>query len=148
MPDSIINSIIIFLVFEFILFFQFYSRKSGRVAVYSAWYAWVIDILAMLSGGAIMFFSLYLFYTPEVFTVPVSKILFIIFFILGSWQFMIHFVKLIIRKIYFSSLKKEIKNNVGDNKKEFEKIYYQNVENYFKDIKDDGEINMSFLKKK
>lgn len=86
------------LIFEIVLFYVFYNHYSGRKAVYSAWYAWIIDTLAIFSGISIMFLAYYSLYNPKIFTIQIPKSLFILVFIFGSWQFGIHFVKLIIRQ--------------------------------------------------
>lgn len=132
-----------FLILELVLFHGFYSRRTGRVAVYTAWYAWIIDVLAMFSGVSIMGLSLVCLYNPWIFNLPVPGYLFITLFIFGSWQFGIHFVKLIIRSAKEIIKKRKFKKANEESLKDFEAEYNRSVENYFKDLKDDGGINNS-----
>ena len=85
------------LVAEVFAFYYFYSHGAGVHAVYFAWYAWIIDVLAILSGCIIMSTAIFAERTPYFFSesVPDSFIVFI--FIVGSWQASIHAVKLYLR---------------------------------------------------
>lgn len=131
-----------FLLFELFLFNGFYRRREGRRAVYTAWYAWIIDVAAMFSGMAIMFVSLVCLYYPSIFTITVPRYLFYTLFIVGSWQFAIHAVKLVIRntKVILNKrrMKKEMRNKINlekfSNIKKFEEEYNKEVEEYYKNL--------------
>jgi len=136
--------IIVFLIVELILFHSFYSRRNGQKAVYTAWYAWIIDLLAMFSGVSIMGLSLICLYNPWIFNVEVPEYIFILLFIFGSWQFGIHFVKLIIRNIKIFIKDKKDKKLKRESLEKFGKEYSELVENYYADISDgkvDGRID-------
>lgn len=85
------------LLIELVVFFAFYNRPDGRKAVYTSWYAWIIDVLAIFSGSTIMFWSVYSLHNPHLFTVALPAWIFWIGFLIGSWQAGIHLVKLVIR---------------------------------------------------
>ncbi|HWO07485.1 MAG TPA: hypothetical protein VNM40_02780 [Candidatus Paceibacterota bacterium] len=93
---AILRFLVIFAI-ELAIFFFFYNRPEGRKAVYFSWYAGIIDVLAIFSGGAIMFWSAYALYHPELFTIHVPEWLFWLGFLIGSWQAGIHIIKLVIR---------------------------------------------------
>jgi len=97
MPGSTAFIFVAFLVVQLIAFFAFYRHPYGRRAVYDAWYAWIIDVLAIVSGTVIMFVSVYALYNPWIFTIPIPDITFFATFIVGSWQACIHAVKWFIR---------------------------------------------------
>ncbi len=90
-------TLILFLTIQTFVFYKFYTKRAGKKAVYHAWYAWIIDAGAIISGLSIMLFSLYLLNSPWIFTIEVPKIIFYFFTLLGSWQFGIHLTKFIIR---------------------------------------------------
>jgi hypothetical protein len=85
------------LIFEVAVFYYFYSHGSGASAVYFAWYAWIIDVLAILSGCVIMAIAVFAAHTPYFFTEDVPRDFTILIFIMGSWQASIHSVKLYLR---------------------------------------------------
>src|SRR5438270_918220 len=85
------------LIFEVTVFYYFYSHGSGVHAVYFAWYAWIIDVLAVLSGCIIMAIAVFATHTPYFFTESVPHDFTILVFIMGSWQASIHAVKLYLR---------------------------------------------------
>lgn len=85
------------LVVELVTFFFFYNHPHGRRAVYFAWYASVIDVLAIVSGSVIMGLTIFAMHHPSLFTFRVPDYIFLLVFIVGSWQAAIHFVKLCIR---------------------------------------------------
>lgn len=87
------------LAMQLIGFFLFYNHPHGRHAVYHAWYASVIDTLAILSGSSIMAASVYALEHPELFTIDVPAWILWATFVIGSWQAAIHAVKLVIRQI-------------------------------------------------
>lgn len=135
--------ILLFLIFELTIFYIFYSNKVGRLTIYKTWYAWIIDVLAMFSGVSIMVLALVSLYNPWIFTLSVPKYLFVTLFIFGSWQFGIHIVKLMIRSATAIIKKRNLKKAGEENLKEFSEEYEIARENYFEDIKDDGERNQS-----
>ena len=75
-------------------------------AVYFAWYAWIIDILAILSGCIIMSTAIFSVHYPFFFrdTVPFLFVVFI--YVVGSWQASIHAVKLYLRTFDRERVKK------------------------------------------
>ena len=85
------------LIFEVAVFYYFYSHGSGASAVYFAWYAWIIDILAILSGCIVMSIAIFAANTPYFFTESIPQDFTILIFIMGSWQASIHAVKLYLR---------------------------------------------------
>jgi hypothetical protein len=89
--------LVIYFVFQFIVFFKFYLRREGKKAIYRAWYANIIDIFAMLSGLIIMTLATITIYNTWIFNVYIPVIVFYTFFILGSWQFSIHCIKMLLR---------------------------------------------------
>lgn len=89
--------LIIYFFIQLFAFYLFYKSKDGQKAIYDTWYDWIIDIAAILSGFSIMTFSIILLYNPWIFAIPVSSKIFYFLFILGSWQFSIHLLKLLIR---------------------------------------------------
>jgi hypothetical protein len=93
-PDWIFALI---LIFEVSVFYYFYSHGSGVSAVYFTWYAWIIDVLAILSGCIIMAVAIFADNTPYFFTEDVPRDFTILIFIMGSWQASIHAVKLYLR---------------------------------------------------
>lgn len=100
MPFLIVQSIIRFLAIfavQLVAFFFFYSHPHGRHAVYEAWYAWIIDLLAILSGAVIMGLSIYALHNPWIFNIDIPAWVFWITFIVGGWQAAIHAVKWFIR---------------------------------------------------
>lgn len=97
MPFFALLRFVFVLVVQLIAFFFFYSHPHGRHAVYDAWYAWIIDLLAIVSGGIIMGLSVYVLYNPWVFTIDIPGWIFWITFIVGGWQAAIHAVKWFIR---------------------------------------------------
>ena len=121
-----------FLVVELVLFYGFYSRRQGKKAVYTAWYAWIIDLLAIFSGISLMTLSILCIYNSWVFNIQVPTILFVLLFIFGSWQFGIHFVKLIIRNFRMKRVRKEYEHKHHSHN--FEKEYNQEVQEYYKNI--------------
>lgn len=88
---------LVVLILQIVAFFFFYNHPHGRHAVYEAWYAWIIDLLAILSGTAIMAAAIYAYYNPGLFTFTVPTWVFWITFIIGGWQASIHAVKWLIR---------------------------------------------------
>lgn len=82
---------------QLVAFFFFYNHPHGRKAVYEAWYAWIIDLLAVASGGTIMALSVYTLHHPEIFTIDIPIWIFWATFIIGGWQAAIHLVKWVIR---------------------------------------------------
>lgn len=84
-------------ILQLIAFFFFYNHPHGRHAVYDAWYAWIIDALAILSGTVIMMLSIYCIYNPWIFNITIPSWVFWITFIIGGWQAGIHAVKWVIR---------------------------------------------------
>jgi hypothetical protein len=85
------------LIVEVAFFYYFYSRSDGAQAVYFAWYAWIIDVLAIMSGCVIMSMAIFAERTPYFFTDSVPPLFIIFIFIVGSWQASIHAVKLYLR---------------------------------------------------
>jgi predicted HicB family RNase H-like nuclease len=85
-------------------------------------------------------------YNPWIFNVEVPSALFIILFIFGSWQFGIHFVKMIIRSAKKVIEKVKYKTASQESLKDFEKEYKQAVKDYLEDVSDDGERNQSIKK--
>lgn len=133
-----------FIIIELVLFHAFYSRRAGKKAVYTAWYAWIIDTLAMFSGVTIMGLSLFCIYNPWIFQFPVPQSIFILLFVFGSWQFGIHLVKWIIRATRNQIEKRKKKKDFETmSRDEFEKIYGTEVKTYFQDVADDGKVNNS-----
>lgn len=101
MPDMpflllVLRFVGIFLL-QLLAFFFFYNHPHGRRAVYDAWYAWIIDLLAIASGGTIMALSVYCIDNPWIFNVDIPQWVFWITFVIGGWQAAIHVVKWIIR---------------------------------------------------
>lgn len=88
--------IVVFLV-QLVAFFFFYNHPHGRHAVYETWYAWIIDLLAILSGVVIMGLSFYALHNPWIFTIDIPERVFWVTFIVGGWQAAIHIVKWFIR---------------------------------------------------
>ncbi len=100
MPLIILQSIARFLaifLIQFVAFFLFYNHPVGRAAVYVAWYAWIIDLLAIVSGITLMTLSVYLLHNPWIFTIKIPSWVFLITFTIGAWQASIHAVKWLIR---------------------------------------------------
>jgi hypothetical protein len=99
MPPMLLSilRIAIILAFEIAAFFFFYNRPDGRKAVYFSWYAWIIDALAILSGGSIIAATIYALHNPQLFNFVIPTWVFVIAIIIGSWQATIHFVKILIR---------------------------------------------------
>lgn len=85
------------LVVEVFFFYYFYSRSDGAQAVYFAWYAWIIDVLAILSGCIIMSMAIFAERNPYFFTETVPAAFIFYVFIVGSWQASIHAVKMYLR---------------------------------------------------
>jgi hypothetical protein len=103
MTESVLTlCFIALLATQLAVFSFFYNRPDGRRAVYRAWYAWTIDLLAISSGVTIMTLSIYLLHSPWIFAVDVPWFVFLVMFVIGSWKFSIHAVKWYIRQ----SLKK------------------------------------------
>jgi len=84
-------------VIQLVAFFFFYNHPHGRRAIYDAWYAWMIDALAIISGATIMTLSAYALYNPWVFTINIPSAVFWLTFIVGGWQAAIHAVKWFLR---------------------------------------------------
>jgi hypothetical protein len=85
------------LIFEVAVFYYFYSHGAGVSAVYFAWYAWIIDLLAILSGCIVMAIAVFSANTPYFFAATVPDDFVTLVFIMGSWQASIHAVKLYLR---------------------------------------------------
>jgi hypothetical protein len=85
------------LVAEVFIFYYFYSHGSGVRAVYFTWYAWIIDVLAILSGCIIMSMAIFSVRYPYFFSDSVPFLFVVFIFITGSWQASIHAVKLYLR---------------------------------------------------
>ncbi len=100
MPVLIALRFIAIVLVQLVAFFFFYKHPAGRHAVYTAWYAWIIDLLAILSGVTIMYVSAYVMYNPWIFTIEIPSYVFWATFIIGGWQASIHAVKWFIR--YFN----------------------------------------------
>ena len=86
----ILSTAIIIISFFYSLFF--YSSQEGLKSVYIASYDWKIDFLAILSGAYIISIAVYIYYKKKIKLIP-----FLILFIIGSAQAMMHFAKWIIR---------------------------------------------------
>ena len=82
---------------EMVAMHFFYSSEHGKKAVYVAWYAWIIDLLAIMSGISIMTLAVFSKHHPALFAVQVPNLLFLVLFMLGSWQTSIHSIKWITR---------------------------------------------------
>lgn len=78
---------------EFFVYFSMYRSKHGRTAVYRSPLAWILDALAIFSGGTIAISAMYVITHPHVFAVTIHPILFWLFFLLGSSQAMMHVIK-------------------------------------------------------
>lgn len=81
-------------------FYRFYRHPHGQPAVYAAPYAWIIDLLAIAGGGAIMYIGAYAIVNPDIFTLDVHDGLLWAMFFVGSWQAGIHGVKWLIRYLH------------------------------------------------
>lgn len=97
MPVLAFLRFVVIVAVQLAAFFFFYNHPHGRRAVYEAWYAWIIDCLAILSGATIMWLSIYALYHPELFTIDIPNWIFVIVFVIGGWQASIHAVKWFIR---------------------------------------------------
>lgn len=97
MPLIALLRFVFVLVVQIIAFFFFYNHPYGRHAVYDTWYAWIIDALAIMSGGVIMALSIYAITNPWIFTIDVPGWIFWFTFIVGGWQAAIHLVKWVVR---------------------------------------------------
>lgn len=97
MPLLALLRFVFILVVQLVAFFFFYNQPYGRHAVYDAWYAWIIDLLAIVSGSVIMLLSVYALYNPWIFTIDIPDWTFWVTFIIGGWQAAIHLVKWVIR---------------------------------------------------
>lgn len=93
----VIARFVIIFALQVVAFFFFYNHPHGRKAVYEAWYAWIIDLFAIVSGATIMALSIYTLHHPELFTIDIPNWIFWVTFIIGGWQAAIHLVKWIIR---------------------------------------------------
>lgn len=93
----VIGRFFLVLLAHIVVFFFFYNHPHGQYAVYDAWYAWLIDLLAILSGTFIMAATIYAYYNPWLFTFQVPSWVFWVTFIIGAWQASIHAVKWFIR---------------------------------------------------
>jgi hypothetical protein len=82
---------------EFVVYFAMYRSKHGRPAVYRSRFAWVLDALAIFSGGTIAVAAGYAIANPHIFAVTVHPALFWLFFLLGTSQAMMHAIKWWIR---------------------------------------------------
>ncbi len=85
------------IVVQLVAFFFFYNHPHGRRAVYRTWYAWIIDVLAIMSGIIIMGLSVYALHNPWIFNITVPDAAFWTTFVVGGWQASIHAVKWVIR---------------------------------------------------
>ena len=81
------------IVAEFLLYSAVYRSKYGSPAVYRSRYAWVLDVLAIFSGSCVSIGALYVLFHPQIFAVTIHPLVFWGFFILGSSQAMMHFIK-------------------------------------------------------
>jgi len=82
---------------EFVVYYAMYRSKHGRPAVYRSRFAWVLDSLAIFSGGTIATAAGYAIAHPELFAVSVHPLVFWLFFLLGTSQAMMHVIKWEIR---------------------------------------------------
>ena len=85
---------------EFLIYSYMYRSKHGRPAVYRSPYAWVLDALAIFSGGTIAVAAMYAILHPELFAVTIHPLLFWLFFFLGSSQAIMHIIKWGIRVFF------------------------------------------------
>lgn len=99
MPLIAVLRFVFILLMQLVVFFFFYNHPHGRHAVYDAWYAWIIDSLAIASGGVIMALSIYVLNNPWIFTIDIPDWTFWVTFIIGGWQAGIHAVKWFIRSM-------------------------------------------------
>jgi|GEM_PF-6862823 len=99
MPFLVLLRFIVVFVAQIAAFFFFYKQPYGQYAVYDAWYAWLIDLLAILSGMFIMGATIYAYLNPWIFTFTVPPWIFWVTFIVGGWQAGIHIVKWVIRTL-------------------------------------------------
>ncbi len=89
--------LIIYFFIQLFIFYLFYKSKDGKKAIYDTWYDWIIDLGAILSGFSLMVLSIFLLKNPWVFSIDISPKVFYVLFVIGSWQFSIHLLKLLIR---------------------------------------------------
>ena len=95
MPTFVIAAVrfVTVIAAEFILYSAVYRSKYGSPAVYRSRYAWVLDVLAIFSGSCVSIGALYALFHPTIFTAPIHPLLFWGFFVLGSSQALMHFIK-------------------------------------------------------
>lgn len=82
---------------EFLVYFAMYRSKYGRAAVYRSPFAWILDALAIFSGGTIATAAMYAITHPHIFAVTVHPLMLWLFFLLGSSQAVMHVIKWWIR---------------------------------------------------
>ena len=83
---------------EAVAFFYFYSH-AGAAAIYRTWYAWIIDLLAIMSGSTIMLAAVLAHNHPELFNFEIPRWAIFGVYMLGGWQALIHSVKWYLRDI-------------------------------------------------
>ncbi|MBI5469781.1 hypothetical protein HY968_00455 [Candidatus Kaiserbacteria bacterium] len=87
------------LVGELVGFYFFYRSEHGYKAIYITWFAWMIDLLGIVSGTIIMSLSIFVEHHPTFFNFNIPTPLILLLFIQGSWQVSIHAVKWVLRNM-------------------------------------------------
>jgi hypothetical protein len=96
----------VLLIVEVTAFYYFYSHGAGVHAIYFTWFAWIIDVLAILSGCVIMSIAIFTEKNPYFFSGSVPFEFILAIYVTGSWQASIHAVKLYLRLFDHQRVKK------------------------------------------
>lgn len=104
MPGTILIYFLPILFLQLLVAYKIYSTTLLSTVHYH-WYAWVIDIFAILNGIFLMGISFWGFENTQtlsgIFQVDLNNILYYLFFFyfyfIGSWFMCIHLSKIIIR---------------------------------------------------
>ncbi|MEN9413349.1 MAG: hypothetical protein RLZZ342_436 [Candidatus Parcubacteria bacterium] len=83
----------VILLTESSLYYVVYRSHIGRAAVYRSPYAWILDVLAIISGVSVAGAALFFLSDDSLLRAELSPLIFWWFFIIGSSQALMHIIK-------------------------------------------------------
>jgi hypothetical protein len=89
--------IVAILFIESIIYYRVYRSHFGRAAVYRSPYAWILDVLAIISGMSVAAAAVFFLSDASLLREQFSPFVFWWFFIIGSSQALMHIIKWSIR---------------------------------------------------